>query len=91
MIVAQRPNRSNQTTVSEERKVTRKTFVIDTNVLVHDPSSIKKFKDNDVVISLAVLEELDGLKRHGDAYCGNLATKANHDGSGTPAEHGHHA
>lgn len=66
MIVAQRPNRSNQTTVSEERKVTRKTFVIDTNVLVHDPSSIKKFKDNDVVISLAVLEELDGLKRHGD-------------------------
>jgi PhoH-like ATPase len=52
--------------VSEEKKVTRKTFVIDTNVLVHDPSSIKKFKDNDVVIPLAVLEELDSLKKHGD-------------------------
>ncbi|MCC6127666.1 MAG: PhoH family protein [Chlamydiae bacterium] len=44
----------------------RKTFVIDTNVLVHDPESIKKFKENDVVIPLIVLEELDGLKRHSD-------------------------
>jgi len=66
MIVAQRPNRSNQPSVPEEKKVSRKTFVIDTNVLVHDPGSIKKFKDNDVVISLPVLEELDSLKRHGD-------------------------
>ncbi|MBX9745128.1 MAG: hypothetical protein K2X08_07970, partial [Chlamydiales bacterium] len=38
--------------------VARKTFVIDTNVLVHDPASIKKFKDNDVLIPLIVLEEL---------------------------------
>ncbi|MES2273537.1 MAG: PhoH family protein [Chlamydiota bacterium] len=46
--------------------MTRKSFVIDTNVLVHDPAAIKKFKDNDVVITLAVLEELDGLKRDSD-------------------------
>jgi Predicted ATPase related to phosphate starvation-inducible protein PhoH len=51
---------------SEGKSVSRKTFVIDTNVLVHDPVSIKKFKDNDVVIPLIVLEELDGLKRHSD-------------------------
>ncbi|HAB99899.1 MAG TPA: ATPase [Parachlamydiales bacterium] len=50
----------------EEKSVSRKTFVIDTNVLVHDPASIKKFKDNDVVIPLIVLEELDGLKRYSD-------------------------
>jgi PhoH-like ATPase len=43
--------------------VARKTFVIDTNVLLHDPDSIKKFKDSDVVIPLVVLEELDSLKR----------------------------
>lgn len=49
-----------------EKKVSRKTFVIDTNVLVHDSSAIKKFKENDVVISLSVLEELDSLKRHAD-------------------------
>lgn len=41
----------------------RKTFVIDTNVLLHDPSAIKSFQENDVVIPLIVLEELDGLKR----------------------------
>jgi PhoH-like ATPase len=43
--------------------VTRKTFLIDTNVLVHDATAISKFKDNDVVITLSVLEELDSLKR----------------------------
>ncbi|HSW72669.1 MAG TPA: PIN domain-containing protein, partial [Chlamydiales bacterium] len=41
----------------------RKTFVIDTNVLLHDPNAIKNFADNDVVIPLVVLEELDGMKR----------------------------
>jgi PhoH-like ATPase len=43
--------------------VARKTFVIDTNVLLHDPNAIKNFQDNDVVIPLIVLEELDSLKR----------------------------
>jgi PhoH-like ATPase len=43
--------------------VARKTFVIDTNVLLHDPDAIKKFKENDVVIPLVVLEELDSMKR----------------------------
>ncbi len=46
--------------------MSRKTFVIDTNVLLHDPDSIEKFKDNDVVIPLIVLEELDSMKRLAD-------------------------
>lgn len=66
MIVAQKPNRSSEKNSSEEKKVSRKTFVIDTNVLIHDPAAIQKFQDNDVVIPLAVLEELDSLKRHSD-------------------------
>ncbi len=44
----------------------RKTFVIDTNVLLHDPNAISKFKGNDVVIPIAVLEELDAMKRSTD-------------------------
>lgn len=44
----------------------RKTFIIDTNVLLHDPDAISKFKENDVVIPLMVLEELDGMKRLSD-------------------------
>ena len=43
-----------------------KTFVIDTNVLLHDPAAIKKFQKNNVVIPLIVLEELDGMKRFSD-------------------------
>lgn len=46
--------------------MTRKSFIIDTNVLLHDPDAIKRFKDNDVVIPLIVLEELDSMKRQSD-------------------------
>jgi PhoH-like ATPase len=46
--------------------MTRKLFVIDTNVLLHDPGAIEKFKDNDVIIPVSVLEELDNLKRLSD-------------------------
>lgn len=44
----------------------RKTFIIDTNVLLHDPDAIVEFADNDVVIPLTVIEELDRMKRQSD-------------------------
>ena len=66
MTVAQKPNQSDEKINSEEKKVARKTFVIDTNVLIHDPAAIQRFQNNDVVIPLTVLEELDGLKKHSD-------------------------
>ena len=40
-----------------------KNYVLDTNVLIHDPKSIYSFEDNVVVIPLPVLEELDRLKK----------------------------
>ena len=43
-----------------------KTFVIDTNVLLHDPDSIFAFKDNKVVIPMVVIEELDSFKKIND-------------------------
>ena len=43
-----------------------KTFVIDTNVLIHRPDAILSFRDNEVVIPLWVLEELDHLKTYSD-------------------------
>jgi PhoH-like ATPase len=43
--------------------VIEKVFVIDTNVLIHDPESIFKFPSNEVAIPVTVLEELDKLKR----------------------------
>jgi PhoH-like ATPase len=44
----------------------KKTFVLDTNVLIHDPDSIYSFNDNNVVLPLTVIEELDGLKKFPD-------------------------
>lgn len=43
--------------------MTRKTFVIDTNVLLYDPEAITKFPRHDIVIPVIVLEELDKMKR----------------------------
>lgn len=40
-----------------------KTFILDTNVLLHDPEAILKFPDHNVVVPLTVLEELDTMKR----------------------------
>ena len=39
-----------------------KTFVLDTNVLLHDPQSIYKFEENNLAIPVEVLEELDAIK-----------------------------
>ncbi len=44
-----------------------KNFVLDTNVLVHDPQAIYSFQDNNIVLPLPVLEELDKLKRRSDS------------------------
>lgn len=43
-----------------------KTFVLDTNVLLHDPHALEKFESNEIVMPLVVLEELDKLKRFSD-------------------------
>ena len=49
----------------------RKSFVIDTNVLLHDPEAPTQFGNNDVIIPLSVLEELDALKRFRDELSNN--------------------
>ena len=42
---------------------TPKSFILDTNVILHDASSIHQFQENDVVVPLTVIEELDHFKR----------------------------
>jgi len=41
----------------------KKNFILDTNVLLHDPRCIFGFDDNDVVIPIYVIEEIDNFKR----------------------------
>jgi PhoH-like ATPase len=40
-----------------------KTFILDTNVILHDASCIHQFEENDIVIPLTVIEEIDHFKR----------------------------
>jgi PhoH-like ATPase len=40
-----------------------KHFVLDTNILLHDPRAISQFADNEVVIPIFVIEEIDTFKK----------------------------
>lgn len=44
------------------RHENKKLFVLDTNILLHDPYSLFRFKEHDVYISFVTVEELDGKK-----------------------------
>ena len=48
-----------------------KIFVLDTNIILHDHKAIRKFKDNDLVIPVVVIEELDKFKKGNDALAFN--------------------
>jgi PhoH-like ATPase len=44
----------------------KKVYILDTNVLIHDPLSFTKFEDNTVVVPISVIEELDTFKQAAD-------------------------
>jgi len=48
---------------TRQRESSRKLFVLDTNVLMHDPTSLFQFEEHDVYVPMATLEELDGNKK----------------------------
>jgi PhoH-like ATPase len=55
-----------------------KTFVVDTNVLLHNPNAIFLFADNEVVIPFDVIEELDSFKTNTDDLGRNARTVIRH-------------
>ena len=52
-------NKRSKSNNSDDRKL----FVLDTNVLLHDPSSLFRFEEHDVFLPMMVLEELDHQKK----------------------------
>jgi PhoH-like ATPase len=55
-----------------------KTFVLDTNVLLHNPNALFMFKEHDVVIPFDVIEELDKFKTNTDDLGRNARTIIRH-------------
>ena len=52
-----------QATAANAAHLGRKLFVLDTNVLMHDPSSLFRFAEHDVFLPMMTLEELDNNKK----------------------------
>lgn len=74
-----------------------KNFVLDTNVLLHDPNALFKFQDNRVIVPITVIEELDHFKKDLNMLGRNARTVSKYidrlraSGSlseGVPLEHG---
>jgi PhoH-like ATPase len=49
--------------VASKAKAKPKLFVLDTNVLLHDPTCLKRFQEHDLFIPIFVLEEMDAHKK----------------------------
>lgn len=47
----------------QPRPTMKKNYILDTNVLLHDPHAFYKFEDNDVILPIYVIEEIDQFKR----------------------------
>lgn len=51
-----------------------KNYILDTNVLLHDPNSLVSFQENNVLIPIEVLEEIDRFKRESTELGQNART-----------------
>ena len=49
--------------VTRLKTAATKLFVLDTNVLMHDPTSLFRFEEHDIFVPMATLEELDANKK----------------------------
>jgi PhoH-like ATPase len=54
----------------------KKNYVLDANVLLHDPHALFKFEDNDLIIPIFAIEEIDQFKREGSERGRNARTIA---------------
>jgi PhoH-like ATPase len=79
-----------------------KLFVLDTNVLMHDPTSLFRFEEHDIYVPIATLEELDMHKkgmtevsrnaRQASRFIDEIVSKLDSIEEGVPlAEHSHKA
>ncbi|MDQ6969928.1 MAG: PhoH family protein [Mariprofundus sp.] len=50
----------------------RKIYILDTNVIIHDPNALQRFDEHDVVLPIVVLEEMDHVKKGVDELARNV-------------------
>jgi PhoH-like ATPase len=52
----------------------KKNYILDTNVLLHDPNSLLSFQEHNVLLPIEVIEEIDGFKRESSELGQNART-----------------
>jgi PhoH-like ATPase len=62
-LVARKSARSGRTAPAAQPASAHKLFVLDTNVLMHDPTSLFRFEEHDIYLPILTLEELDNNKK----------------------------
>lgn len=68
-------SRSSKARKAPSKKVAasaRKLFVLDTNVLMHDPTCLFRFEEHDIYLALIVLEEMDSHKKGSNEVARNV-------------------
>ena len=58
------PEQSRDATTGHDRVHDRKTYVIDTSVLLSDPRAMMRFAEHEVVLPVVVITELEGKRHH---------------------------
>jgi len=53
-------------------ELSRKIYILDTNVIIHDPNALQRFDEHDVVLPIVVLEEMDNVKKGLDELARNV-------------------
>jgi PhoH-like ATPase len=56
----------------------KKNYILDTNVLLHDPNSLMSFAENNVLLPIEVIEEIDRFKRESTELGQNARTVSRH-------------
>ncbi len=89
---APRPERSGARSPAANANAA-KLFVLDTNVLMHDPTSLFRFEEHDIYLPIFVLEELDSNKKGVTEVARNarqvvaVPGRAGHDAGGAGRRH----
>jgi PhoH-like ATPase len=62
---------------SKKSNSARKTYVLDTSVLLADPGALKRFEEHEVIIPIAVIGELESKRDHPElGYFARAALRA---------------
>lgn len=81
------PTSTSRTSVPDSAPTARRTYVIDTSVLLADPYALRRFAEHEIVLPVVVISELEGKRHHPEL--GFFARTALRQLDDLRVEHGH--